>query len=222
MAGDIFPSLIGKPLKDEDGREIGRIISFIIDCSGAVREVLVEGKNEGLIRYPIGRLRCSQDEVSLTFDIERRAEEICEKIPLLIKRREILEGLFKNKEILPEIYEGLSAEINKTIGEVESEARSLLKEIEAEIQQQEDLTKTLYLARAFLEMEHGVGNIRDDVFRQSLLSILKGIKHASHRKANLMRIKEKLLSLIAQGGAGPGASPGSEQKAVISVRITDK
>ncbi|MEM1514911.1 MAG: hypothetical protein QXT26_05100 [Thermoproteota archaeon] len=35
---DIYPLLIGKPLKDENGKEIGRIISSIVDAPGNVRE----------------------------------------------------------------------------------------------------------------------------------------------------------------------------------------
>lgn len=220
MIDNVFPSLIGKPLKDENGREMGRIISFIIDSSGAVREVLVEGRNEALARYPVRRLKCVQEDVFLVFDIERRVEEICERMPLLIKKREVLETLFKNKEILPEIYESLSAEIDKSISEIGAEAQGLLKEIDCEVQQQEDLIKTLYLARTFLEMEHGVGNVKDDAFRQSLLSILREIKHISHRKMSLLKTKEKLSSLILQYSAGSSISP--EQKTAISVRITDK
>jgi len=110
---NVFPSLIGRTLKDENGKEIGRIVSFIIDSSGNVREVLIESKSEMLVRYPVERLKYSQEDVFLVFDVERRVEEICEKMPVLLKKREILESLFKNKEILPEIYESLSAEIDK-------------------------------------------------------------------------------------------------------------
>ncbi|MEM1514910.1 MAG: hypothetical protein QXT26_05105 [Thermoproteota archaeon] len=161
-----------------------------------------------------------QEDVSLVFDIEGRAEEICMKMPLLFKKREILETLFKNKEIPAEIYESLSANINKSISEIESEAQNLLKEVDCEIQRQEDLTKILYLARIFLEIEHGVGNVKDDAFRQSLLSILREMKYASQRKMSLLRIKEKLSSLILQQSSESSIS--FEQKPTISVRITDK
>lgn len=220
MIDVIYSSLIGKTLKDENNREIGRIISFIIDSSGVVKEVLVESRGEALVRYPIKRLKRSQDEILLVSDVERRVEEICEKIPLMIKRQEILETLFKNKEVLPEIYESLSAEIDKSINEMKSEMQALLKEIDCEIQQQEELIKTLYIARAFLEMEHGVGNIRDDAFRQSLLSILREIKYVSQRKMSLLKTKEKLTGLILQYGAEADLS--QEKRAAISVRITDK
>ncbi|MEM1585995.1 MAG: PRC-barrel domain-containing protein [Candidatus Bathyarchaeia archaeon] len=216
----IFPSLIGKTLKDENGREIGKIVSFIIDSSGNVREVLVESKSEILVRYPVERLRSAQEDISLVLNIEGRVEEICGKIPVLLKKREILESLFKNKEILPEIYESLSAEIDKLISEVRAEAQNLLKEVEDEIQQQENLIRVLHLSRTFLEMEHGVGNVKDEVFRQSLLSILRELKYASYKKMSLLKIKEKISSLAFQYGIIPDTN--LDQKPAISVHITDK
>lgn len=220
MMNGIYPLLIGKSLKDENGKEIGRIISFIIDSTGTVKEVLVESRNEVLMRYPVRRLRCTQEDVFLVFDIEGRVEEICARIPLLFRKREILETLFKNKEIPAEIYENLSAEINKLISEIESEAQNILKEIDCEIQRQEDLIKMLYLARTFLEIEHGVGNVKDDAFRQSLLSILREIKYVSQKKMSLLKIKDRLSSLAPQQNSE--FSINLEQKPTISVRITDK
>jgi len=220
LTSTIYSSLIGKQLKDENGREIGKIISFIIDSSGTVREALVEGKSETLVRYPVSRLKFTQDDVFLVFDIERRVEEICEKMPLLLKKRDTLETLFKNKEIPPEIYEGLSAEIDKSISELETESQNLLKEIDSEVQRQEDSIKMLYLARTFLEMEHAIGNVKDDTFRQSLISILREIKYTSHRKSSLLKTKERLLGLTPQRDIGSEINLG--QKSAISVRITEK
>lgn len=220
MASTIYSSLIGKQLKDENGREIGKIISFIIDSSGTVREALVEGKSETLVRYPVSKLKFTQDDVFLVFDIERRVEEICEKMPLLLKKRDTLETLFKNKEIPPEIYEGLSAEIDKSISELETESQNLLKEIDSEVQRQEDSIKMLYLARTFLEMEHAIGNVKDDIFRQSLISILREIKYTSHRKSSLLKTKERLLGLTPKRDIGSEINLG--QKSAISVRITEK
>lgn len=220
MVNDISPSLIGRTLRDESGREIGRIISFIIDSSGNVREVLIESKGEVLIRHPIERLKCSQEDVFLIFGIERDVEEICEKMPILLKKREILESLFKNREVLPEIYENLCVEIDKSINEIRVRAQNLLKEIDDEIRWHEDSIKMLHLSRTFLEMEHGVGNIKDEVFRQSLLSILRELKSLSHKKMNLLKIRERILSLPLQCDTVLGS--GLDKKAIIDVRITDK
>ena len=229
MAANIFPNLVGRNLKDENGREIGRIISFVMDPLGEVKEVLVEIKGESVVKYPIERLKINQEEVFLVSDVERRAEKLCEKFPILLKKREILDSLFKNKEIMPEIYESLGAGFDKSIDELRSEAKNLLSDIEQQIRFQENFIKTLHLARTFLEIERGVGNVKDDVFRRSLLSILREIKYASHRKMNLLKIKDKVSSVVFQGNEEeflskePSLVAGDHaesKESVINVRIT--
>lgn len=220
MATDVFPPLIGKIAKDNGGREIGRIVSFIIDSSGNVKEALIENKSEELVRYSVERLKDDGEEVLVVSDVERRVENLCEELPILVKKREILESLFKNKEILPEIYESLSAEFDKSINDLRVEAQSILSEVESQIQQQENNIKMLHLARTFLEMEHGVGNVKDDVFRQSLISILKEIKYSSYKKMNLLKIKDKVSSIIPQSNLVFEGH--TDQKSIMSVRITDK
>ena len=229
MAANIFPNLVGRSLKDENGREIGRIVSFVIDSLGEVKEVLVEIKSEEVVKYPVERLRVDREEVFLISDIEKRAEELCGKFPILLKKREILDSLFKNKNIMPEIYENLSAGFDKSIDELRFEAKNLLSDIEQQIKFQENFIKTLHLARTFLEIEHGIGNLKDDVFRQSLLSILREIKYASYRKMNLLKIKNKVSSIALQENEEevPSKEPSlvagdyaNGEKSVINVRIT--
>jgi len=226
LSSIVFPSLIGRSLKDENGREIGRIVSFIIDSSGEVREVLAENKNEEFTKYSVERIKVDQEEIFLVPEVEKRAENLCGKFPLIYKKREILEKLFRNKEIMPEIYESLSAELDKSINEMRTEAQNLLNEIERQIQFQENMIKSLHLARTFLEMEHGVGNVRDEIFRQSLLSIIREIKYASYRKMNLLKTKERVIGLALQAGKeGAEASTADSyvgQKPMISVRMADE
>ncbi len=226
MSSMVFPSLIGRSLKDENGREIGKIVSFIIDSSGEVKEVLVESKNEELTRYSAERIKIDQEEVFLISDVEKRAENLCRRFPVVYKKREILEKLFRNKEIMPEIYESLSAELDKSINDMMAEAQSLLKEIECQVQFQENMIKSLHLARTFLEMEHGIGNVKDEFFRQSLLSILREIKYASYRKMNLLKTKERVSGITLQASKeGVEASTVDRyagQKPVISVRMADE
>lgn len=228
MVADFPPTLIGRSIKDENGREIGKIISFIIDSSGEVKEVLIENKNDEFVRYPVARIKASQEEIFLVSDIERRADKICESLPILWKKREILESLFRNKEILPEIYESLSAEFDKSLNELRTETQNLLGDIDRQIQFQEDIIRMLHLARTFLEMEHGIGNIKDEVFRQSLLSILREIKYASYKKMALLKTKDRVVNISLQT-SGESMEPGKKdliisdhvsQKPALNVRIT--
>lgn len=226
MPENIFSSLIGKNLKNEHNREIGKIVSFIIDSSAEVREVLVENKNGELMRYSIDEVKINpqQEEAYLISDIERRVEDICKSFPMICKKREVLEKLFKNKEIVPEIYESLSSRLDKSIGEMKAEAQKLLQDVEKQIQVQEEINKSLQSARVFLEMEYGVGNVGEEVFKQSLLSILREIKYVSYKKMNLLRVKDKISNIAFQADKGSVVEStennSSGQRQVVSVHIT--
>jgi hypothetical protein len=71
-----------------------------------------------------------------------------------------------------------------------------------------------------------VGNVRDEIFRQSLLSIIREIKYASYRKMNLLKTKERVIGVALQAGKeGAEASTADSyvgQKPVISVRMADE
>ncbi|MEM2587841.1 MAG: hypothetical protein QXV23_06030, partial [Candidatus Bathyarchaeia archaeon] len=95
-------------------------------------------------------------------------------------------------------------------------------DIERQIQLQVNTIKMLHIARAFLEMEHGIGNVKDDVFRQSLLSILREIKSASYRKMNLLKTKERVSNVSLRADISVAADRYVEQKPVINVRITNE
>ena len=231
LATKNLSTLIGKSLKDENGREIGKVVSFIMNPSGEAKEVLVENKSGVFVKYPIEKLKTDQGEILLTSNLERRVERFCERFPMLLKKREILSALFKNKKILPEIYDDLSAEFDRSIDEMRIEAQNLLNDIEHKVQSHERFIKMLHLARAYLEMEHGIGNVKEEVFRQSLLSILREIKYASYRRTNLLKVKDKVADVILQSDKKGlegfeekdlTASSPVDQKPIINVRITDE
>jgi len=227
LSENIFSSLIGKSLKDEHNREIGRIVSFILDPSAEIKEVLVENRNGKLTSYPINKIKVTpQEGAYLISDIERQVENLCKNFPIIRKKRKILERLFKNKEIMPEIYESLSSEFDKSISEMKAEAQKLLDDIESQIQVQEETIKSLQSARAFLEMEYGVGNVGEEVFKQSLLSILREIKYASYRKMDLLKTKDKISNIVLQADkssvVGSAGNNYSGQREVVSVRITNE
>jgi len=188
--------LIGKNVKDENNREIGKVISFLIDSSGQAKEVLIENRYGKLITCPVERMNISKDGISLTSYIDKRAELISEKFPVTRKKRKILEKLLENKVIPQEIYENLCKEFDKILDEMKNEAQTLQKDIEKKIKKQEDYIRTLQLARAFLEIERGIGTLKDEVYQQSLLSLLKESKNASQRKISLLKIKNKISSIL--------------------------
>ena len=188
--------LIGKKLKDENKREIGRISSFLIDSSGRVEEVLVEDSKGQFVKYPVERLKIDQNEVSLASRVDREIGPLSEKFPIISKRRRVLEELSKKKVIPPQIYKNLCKEFDKALKEMKSIAQNLLEDMDRQVKDQEDYIRTLQLARAFLEIEHAMDTIDDEVYRQSTTSLLREVKNASRRKLSLLSTKDKVSSVL--------------------------
>ena len=241
------PKLVGKTVKDENNREIGRIVSFLIDSSGRAEEVLIENRFGRLTKYPVSMLKTEKDEVFLVSSVDRMVEMLSERLPTIQKKRRILDRLQENRVIPPEIYESLCKEFDKALKDMRNEARSLLEDMDKQIKTQEEKIKTLQLARAFLEIEHGIGTVEDDVYKQSIVSLLKEVKTAQQKKLNLLRTKDKVASILqekkepekkpeTQGGserepekesepaaAEAGAKSGTESKETtqaVPVRVT--
>jgi len=190
--------LIGKTVKDDLEREVGKVVSFLIDSSGQINEVLIEKRNGTLSKYAIDRLKVSQDEIFLLSHFDKRMEIFSEKFPIVRKKRQILDKLSDSKVVPPEIYDSLCKEFDKNMKEMKSEAQNLLNDIEKEMRAQEEYIKMLQLSRALLEIEHEIGMVKDEIYQQSLMSILKEMKNSQQRKLNLLKNKDKLLGILRE------------------------
>jgi len=225
--------LVGKNLKDENDRDVGRITSFLIDSSGRIDEVLVENARGNLDRYAVKRLKIDGAGISLISHIDNRIEAIAQRLPVITKKRRILDKLSENKVIPPEIYENLSKEFDKALKGMKKEAQSLLEDMDQKAEEQEDYIETLQMSRTFLEIEREMGTVTNEVYQRSLMSILGEIKNARQRKLTLLGIKDKISSILMGEKEEPEEEPeaepmpepslpaeSSEESEAIPVRMT--
>ncbi|MCS7120822.1 MAG: hypothetical protein NZ952_06450 [Candidatus Bathyarchaeota archaeon] len=188
--------LIGKMLKDDLNRDVGRIISFIIDSSGQIDDVLVEEADGTVSKFPAENLKIANGEVLLISPVGKKIEDLLNVFPVVMRKRAILNKLSDDKVIPPEIYDSLCKEFDKIMKEMKAEAQSLLDEIDKEVKAQDEYIRMLQLSRALLEIEHEIGTVKDEVYQQSLMPILKETKNAQQRKLNLLKEKDKIISVI--------------------------
>jgi hypothetical protein len=190
--------LIGKPVRDEFDRETGRIVSFLIDASGQAQEVLVENNYGKLVKCSIDMLKTEKDKVLLLSYVDKKVTELAEQLPITMKKRKILDKLSQDRVLPAGIYESLCKEFDKNLKAMKNEAQALLEDIDVEIKEQEDQVKTLQLGRAFIEIEHGIGTVQDEVYQQSIISILKEVKSAQQKKLRLLRTKDKIIDILQE------------------------
>jgi hypothetical protein len=192
------PGLVGKNVKDENGKETGKLVSFLIDSSGQPQEALVETIHGQLIRYPVEFLKTSRDEVYVVSEVDKKIENISENLPTIRKKRKVLDKLAESKVIPSGIHESLCKEFDKVLKEMKSEAQVVLENMDKQVKAQDEQLKTLQLARAFLEIEHGIGTVNDEVYQQSILSVLKEVKNTQQTKLSLLRAKDKVTDALQE------------------------
>jgi len=168
--------LIGKTVKIRGKGDAGVIVSFIMDPSGQVKEVLIEGTQGILEKYPMEMLQVRDDEVFLSSSIEKKLESLSEKLPTTRKKRQVLEKLSKEKVVPQAIFESLVKKFDK-----------MLKRI-----------KTLQMARAFLEIEHAMGTVSEEIYKRSIVALLKDMKNAQQKRLELLRTKEKVTQILQE------------------------
>ena len=205
------PGLVGKNVKDENGKETGKIVSFLIDSSGQPQEALVETIH-GLVRYPVDLLNTREDEVVVVSEAARKIEVLSEKLPTIRKKRKILDKLAENKVIPSGIHESLCKEFDKVLREMKSDAQMVLENMDKQVKAQDEQLKTLQLARAFLEIEHGIGTLNDEAYQQSIMSVLKEVKNAQQTKLSLIKAKDKVADALQEEKEEPKPEPVEELK----------
>jgi len=190
--------LIGKTVKIRGKGDAGVIVSFIMDPSGQVKEVLIEGTQGILEKYPMEMLQVRDDEVFLSSSIEKKLESLSEKLPTTRKKRQVLEKLSKEKVVPQAIFESLVKKFDKMLKEMKDEAKSLIDEIEEQAKIEEDRIKTLQMARAFLEIEHAMGTVSEEIYKRSIVALLKDMKNAQQKRLELLRTKEKVTQILQE------------------------
>jgi len=213
--------LIGKTVKIRGKGDAGVIVSFIMDPSGQVKEVLIEGKQGILEKYPMEMLQVRDDEVFLSSSIEKKLESLSEKLPTTRKKRQVLEKLSKEKVVPQAIFESLVKKFDKMLKEMKDEAKSLIDEIEEQAKIEEDRIKTLQMARAFLEIEHAMGTVSEEIYKRSIVALLKDMKNAQQKRLELLRTKEKVTQIL-QEKPEVGLEEKQEEAQTVKQRGQDK
>jgi len=207
--------MIGRTVKIRGEDEAGVIVSLIMDPSGQVEEVLIEGKKGTLEKYPVEMLQLKGNDVFLSSPIEKKIEMLSERLPTTRKKRQVLEKLSKEKVVPQAIFESLIKKFDKMLKEMKEEAKNLMSEIDEQAKVEEDRIKTLQMARAFLEIEHAIGTVSEEIYKRSIVALLKDMKNAQQRRLELLRTKEKVNQILQEK---PEVSPEEKQEEAQEVK----
>ncbi len=88
---------IGKPVKNEYGRIIGKVASFALTPNGKFEAVYLEFGDGQFTKHPMESLRFNGAEVTFITRIKSQAAILCDHIPLIWRKDQALKDLLKKE-----------------------------------------------------------------------------------------------------------------------------
>jgi len=193
------PSLflsVGKQVKDEYGRPIGRIASFAVTPNGIFDSVFVERGDGKFQKHPVEQLRLDGEEITLLSKTKSEANVFCDQIPLIWRKDQALKDLNEKKKISPELYQELHNTFDASLVRLKKEAQALEDMIDTEIGCCIDETRSLNYALVHLEIEHEIGKVDQQTYETAFTMIQESIKHINIEKGDLEITRAKLSNIL--------------------------
>lgn len=199
---------IGKPVKDEYGHTIGKIASFALTPNGQFDAAFIEFNDGRFSKQPMENLKFDDAEITFISAIKSRANIICDQIPLIWRKNQALKDLADKKKISPEIYQELHTNFDNILNQMKNNAQSLTDEIDVEIANCEDETKTLSYAIVNLELEHEIGKIDEGPYKSAFALLQETLKRVNAQKSDMELTKSKISNIVL------GDSPEIEEQKI--------
>ena len=187
---------IGKPIKNEYGRIIGKVASFALTPNGKFDAVYVEFGDGQFTKQPMESLRFNGAEVTFVSKIKNQAGTLCDHIPLIWRKDEALKDLVDKKKITNEVYQDLHSSFTSVLTQLKKDAQLIIDESAVEIDRCQDEITSLSYAIANLEIEHEIGKIDDENYRMAFALLQETLRRATTEKTDFELTKSKLSSVL--------------------------
>ncbi|MDH5634297.1 MAG: CdvA-like protein [Candidatus Bathyarchaeota archaeon] len=187
---------IGKPLKDEYGRQVGKIASFAVSPNGRVNGVFVEHGDGEFQRYSSEQFKVDGDEITLLPSIKLRVKALCDEIPLIWRKDQALNDLVEKKRIPSEMFTELHKNFEGALNQLKADAQSNMDGIEKQIAKCNSQVRDLNSALIHIEIEREIGRIDESAYETALQMIQDGLKRVNSEKTDLESLKSQLSNLL--------------------------
>jgi hypothetical protein len=187
---------VGKPVKDEYGRTIGKIASFAVTPGGKFDAVFVELGDGKFMKRSFEHLKFDGAGITLLSEIKASASILCDQIPLLWRKDQALKDLSDKKKIPKELYGELHNSFDGALTQLKNEAQTVKQQMEDEITRCEKETKALNYALVNLEIEHAIGKMDNQYYDTSFAIIQENIKRVHMEKNDLELTKSRVSNVL--------------------------
>jgi len=187
---------VGNQIKDEYGRQIGRIASFKIAPTGRIDGVFVEHGDGEFLSYSSDQIKMNNGSLVVSPSLKLSANSLCQEIPLIWRKDRALNELVEKKKIPPEMFDDLHSTFEGALDELREKANDLISDIDSEVERCNKQIHELHSALINLEIEREIGRLTADSYDKALKIIQWGLKGANAEKKDLELIKSKLDNLL--------------------------
>jgi hypothetical protein len=187
---------IGKPVKDEYGRLVGRIISFATTPSGKFEAAFIEQSDGRFTKQPMEFLTFNGADVTLISRIKSKATVFCDQIPFIWRKDKALKDLVEKRKIPANLYQELHNNFNTVLSQLRKDAQILIDECAQGVTRCEEETTALSYGVLHLELEHEIGKIGDDAYRAAFAQLQETLRRTTSEKADLESLKTKLSNIL--------------------------
>jgi len=187
---------IGKPVKDEYGRQVGKIASFAVSPNGRVSGVFVEHGDGEFLRYPTEQINVDGEDVTLSPSIKIKVKALCDEIPLIWRKDQALSELVDKKKVPPEMFNELHKNFEGALNQLKAEAQANLDNIDKQIFKCNQQIRELNSALIHLEIEREIGRIDESAYQTAMEMIKEGFKQTNNEKNDLESMRNQLSNLL--------------------------
>ena len=187
---------IGKPIKNEYGRVIGKVASFALTPNGKFDAVYVEFGDGQFTKQPMESLRFNGAEITFISKIKNQAGTLCDHIPLIWRKDEALKDLLEKKKITPEVCQDLHTSFTNVLTQLKKDAQVIIDESVIEIERCIEEISSLSYAIANLEIEHEIGKVDEENYRSAFALLQDTLRRATTEKTDFELTKSKLSSVL--------------------------
>ncbi len=190
--------LVGKPVRDEYGRQIGRVVSFMVSLNGSVNEVLLERGDGEFFRYPSSQFITDGDDVTRLSPTKQRANTLCDEMPLICLKEQALSGLLEMKKVSSEMFNTLHKNFENALNQLKADAQTTLENLDKQVVRCRQHVIELHLAMMHLEVEHEIGEIDEKSYQTAVEMLQESLRRAEAEIGDLEAIRNKLSSMVLE------------------------
>ncbi len=187
---------IGRPVKDEYGRQVGKVASFAVNPNGRVNSVFVEHGDGEFIRYPSEQFNVDGEDITLSPSLKIRVKSLCDEIPLIWRKDQALSELVDKKKVPPEMFNELHKNFEGALNQLKAEAQTDIDNIEKQISKCNSQVRELNSALIHLEIEREIGRIDEAAYNTALDMIKDGLKQTNSERTDLESMRNQLSNLL--------------------------